>query len=276
MGINSDTLFLVANITSGVCVALILSLNYFTSSNMICLFQNYVFHQLQKILKSCLWIVLHTCPGTSILHSRIKLEQPELSAKNATAASANLQLSATTYGSLQSLLYEQWNRPDLMGYEILSSLQMSLDPAKLVLDVLQGSIPHIWEKGDIGLETSLMNGYILMLEQLMKVSPWIDPQVKEEATELAVEWKVKLTAGTKDSLEVLAFLQLLATYRLVSCFNQEEILELFEVVAHYKQALVLCQSLDFADKIHGQFSNIDSAYLLTLCCVWAFGCGCGC
>ncbi|KAB1202347.1 FRIGIDA-like protein 5 [Morella rubra] len=205
----------------------------------------------QKILKSCLWIVLHTCPGTSILHSRIKLEQPELSAKNATAASANLQLSATTYGSLQSLLYEQWNRPDLMGYEILSSLQMSLDPAKLVLDVLQGSIPHIWEKGDIGLETSLMNGYILMLEQLMKVSPWIDPQVKEEATKLAVEWKVKLTAGTKDSLEVLAFLQLLATYRLVSCFNQEEILELFEVVAHYKQALVLCQSLDFADKIHG-------------------------
>uniref|UniRef100_A0A2N9EFP1 FRIGIDA-like protein n=1 Tax=Fagus sylvatica TaxID=28930 RepID=A0A2N9EFP1_FAGSY len=182
----------------------------------------------------------------------------DLPAKNVTHSSSSpsskLQLSATTYGSLQ-FLNEQLNGPDVMGNEILSSLQMSLNPAKLVLNVMQGSFPHIWEKGDTGFEAGVMKNYILMLEHLKRVSPQIHPQIKEEAIKLAVEWKVKLTASTTNSLEVLAFLQLLATYELSSSFNGDEILKLFEVVAEYKQALEVCQSLGFLDQIPGKFSE---------------------
>uniref|UniRef100_A0A2N9GAX4 FRIGIDA-like protein n=1 Tax=Fagus sylvatica TaxID=28930 RepID=A0A2N9GAX4_FAGSY len=131
--------------------------------------------------------IIDKAPVASTLHSQVKMELSEdLPAKNVThsssSSSSKLQLSATTYGSLQ-FLNEQLNGPDVMGNEILSSLQMSLNPAKLVLNVMQGSFPHIWEKGDTGFEAGVMKNYILMLEHLKRVSPQIHPQIKEEATQ---------------------------------------------------------------------------------------------
>ena len=197
-----------------------------------------------------------TCPVASAIHSQVKMEQLEyLPAKNvACSSSVNLQLNATTYGSLQ-FLNEQLNGADLTCNEILASPQLLSDPAKLVLDVMQGSFPYIWEKGDTGFEAGIMKSYILMLQQLKSLSPQIPPQVKEEAMKLAVEWKMKFTARAINSLEVLAFLLLLATYELTSSFNRDEILKLFEVVAEYKQALEVCQTLGFIDQIPGMFSE---------------------
>lgn len=191
---------------------------------------------------------------TSILHSQ---EQPEyLPPENAANSSfADLQLTAATYKNFQLLLNEQWNSPDEMCDAIFHALQMSLDPAKLVLDVIQGSFPRIWEKRETGFQASSMNSYFFMLEQLMRMSPQIDPQVKEEAIKLAVDWKERLIANTRNSLEVLAFLQLLASYGLASSFDGYEILKLFEVVTQYKQAVELCQTLGFADEIPGKFFN---------------------
>ncbi|XP_035551447.1 FRIGIDA-like protein 5 [Juglans regia] len=198
-------------------------------------------------LRQTLGIACKT-PVTSILHSR---ERPEyLPPENAANSSfADLQLTATTYKNFQLLLNEQWNSPDEMCDAIFHSLQMSLDPAKLVLDVIQGSFPRIWEKRETGFQASSMNGYFFMLEQLMRMSPQIDPQVKEEAIKLAVDWKERLIVNTRNSLEVLAFLQLLASYGLASSFDGYEILKLFEVVTQYKQAVELCQTLGFADEI---------------------------
>ncbi|KAG2695363.1 hypothetical protein I3760_07G010500 [Carya illinoinensis] len=198
-------------------------------------------------LRQTLGIACKT-PVTSILHSQ---EQPEyLPPENAAnSSSADLQLTATTCKNFQLLLNEQWNSPDEMCDAIFHALQMSLDPAKLVLDVIQGSFPRIWEKRETGFQASSMNSYFFMLEQLMRMSPQIDPQVKEEATKLAVDWKERLTANTRNSLEVLAFLQLLASYGLASSFDGYEIIKLFEVVSQYKQAVELCQTLGFADEI---------------------------
>lgn len=191
----------------------------------------------------------------SALHSQVKMEQLEYPpAKNvACSSSVNLQLNATTYGSLQ-FLNEQLNGADLTCNEILAS-QLLSDPAKFVLDVMQGSFPYIREKGDTGFEAGVMKSYILMLQQLKSLSPQIPPQVKEEAMKLAVGWKMKFTASAINSLEVLAFLLLLATYELTSSFNRDEILKLFEIVAEYKQALEVCQTLGFIDQIPGMFSE---------------------
>ncbi|PON73977.1 Frigida-like [Parasponia andersonii] len=165
----------------------------------------------------------------------VKIERVEDSLDKVVASSSNLQLS-----TLQN--------------NILAHLQTSADPAKFVLDFIQGSISEYWKRGVVGFEASVMISYISVFEQLFRISPQLQPLVKEEAKKLAVEWKAKMRTNTEYSLEVLGFLQFLATYGLISSFNENEILKFLETISQQKQALELCCNLGFAEKINVAFS----------------------
>lgn len=95
---------------------------------------------------------------------------------------------------------------------------------------------------------------------LAKAKPGADhllyPEIKQQAKVIADEWKPKLaTAGTdaanQASLETEAFLQLLATFRIASEFDEEELCKLVLAVAHNRQGPELCRSLGLAHKMPG-------------------------
>jgi len=72
---------------------------------------------------------------------------------------------------------------------------------------------------------------------------------------LALELKETARGCAENSLVVLAFLLLLSGYGLFphSKFNEDEVLKLFKVVAHHKEAIELFWNLGFVDKITSMF-----------------------
>lgn len=187
------------------------------------------------------------------LHSHVQVEQVEcVSDENVSnCSSADDQFVVRMDGrNLQMFLNECSKDHESMVFEVCRALQLSLDPAKLVLDAMEGFYPPHLKKGDVEFEEGVVRrSCILLLEQLMKISPQIQPHVKEEALKLAREWKVKMIAVASNSLEVLGFLHLLASYKLAFGFDTDELLKLFEVVAEHKQAPELCWVLGLADKV---------------------------
>nr|POE61226.1 frigida-like protein 1 [Quercus suber] len=146
--------------------------------------------------------------------------------------------------SLQLFLNERWKEHDSMRLEVGTALRLSSDPAKLVLDAMEGFYPPRLKKGDVEFDESIVQGScVLLLEQLLKLSPSIKPDVKQEAMRLAIEWRVKLRVDTEHSLEVLGFLQLLASYGLASAFDDDELIMYLEKVSEYEQLPGLCQIL---------------------------------
>ncbi|KAM1095627.1 hypothetical protein EV2_010784 [Malus domestica] len=186
-----------------------------------------------------------------------KTETPEsLLAKNAgTFSSPNLQLSATTDAShLQGVLNEIFSRDRLLQNETWATFQMSSDPEKFVMDVMQTSFAKYCTVEDVGFRETVMSKCISLLDKLMRIKPHVGPHVNKDALKLAVHWKSKIGAGTQ-AFELLGFLQFIATYGLLSMFNKE-ILVFLGRISQQKQALEACQTLGLADKIPDFIRNL--------------------
>ncbi|XP_059652602.1 FRIGIDA-like protein 5 [Cornus florida] len=195
-----------------------------------------------------------------VLSAKVKVEEPEYTpVDNAIyySSSANIRFCITMDGkTLQIFLNEHLNEHDSMRDEVYAALRMSSDPAKLVLDAMQGFYPPFLKKGDKEFEGSVVRrSCTLLLAQLMRALPFITPPVREEATKLAVDWKAKMKVDSENSLVVVGFLQLVATYGLISSFDRDEILKLFEAIAQHREAPALCQALGFADKVPDLIQN---------------------
>ncbi|ONI04684.1 hypothetical protein PRUPE_6G334400 [Prunus persica] len=63
-------------------------------------------------------------------------------------------------------------------------------------------------------------------------------------------------ANTDNSLEILCFLQFIATYGLVSTFDVDETVKLLGMISQHKQAIELHQTLGVADKIPDFIQNL--------------------
>jgi hypothetical protein len=61
--------------------------------------------------------------------------------------------------------------------------------------------------------------------------------------------------NTENSLAVVSFLLLLSIYRLLTYFNDDEVLELFTFVAQHKIALKMFRTLGFANKVSGMLHH---------------------
>ncbi|XP_030448135.1 uncharacterized protein LOC115670882 [Syzygium oleosum] len=152
-------------------------------------------------------------------------------------------------GTLQFLKTELLTEDRAILKEISDELRSSSDPAKLVLGVIEGSHRQLSNSMDMNLHTDVLRSQIFLLEQLIKVSPSPTNEVKEGAMKLATEWKVKLTEKAESLLEVFSFLHFLAAFKLVSCFNENEILNLADHVSLNDNAPLLCQTLGLANRM---------------------------
>ncbi|XP_077217303.1 FRIGIDA-like protein 2 [Tasmannia lanceolata] len=134
--------------------------------------------------------------------------------------------------------------------EVGPALRFASDPAKLVLDAMDGFYSSDSKsKGDKDMELgSIRKTCILLLERLLMISPEIKNDEKERAKILAVEWKGKISPGGENPLEVFAFLQLLVSYGLVSLFDVDELLDLAVFIPRWKQ-IGFIRALDFTERV---------------------------
>ncbi|KAL5566980.1 hypothetical protein UlMin_030144 [Ulmus minor] len=133
--------------------------------------------------------------------------------------------------------------------DVRNALKCSEDCGKLVLEAIGGFYPLNWKRGVIDSELgAIRRCCVLLLEELMEVRPLIKPEVRDLACKLALEWKAKMKVEMVYSMEVFAFLLLLAAYELVGEFQSDEILRLMINVVQRRQAIDLFRALGFADK----------------------------
>lgn len=157
------------------------------------------------------------------------------------------------------------NRKNLaaMKEEIPLALKAAANPALFVLaslvDFYRLEVANQDGKKDgnlLGVRRTcimLMECLSILLESFPEV---ITEDVKKKAKAIAEEWKPKLDdidldASNGNSLEAHAFLQLLATFRIVSDFDLEEISKLIPMVSRRRQTADLCRSLGVSDKMPG-------------------------
>ncbi|KAL5729742.1 hypothetical protein ACHQM5_002646 [Ranunculus cassubicifolius] len=142
--------------------------------------------------------------------------------------------------------------------EIGVALGSALDAPKLVLDAMKGFYPPNSKGDKDGELAALRRTCLLLLEQLIAISPHISAEIKDRAEKLAVEWKGNVCADGENTLEALALLQLLATYGVVASFEADDVLELAVFVARRKQAVDLVRSLGIPDKIPNFIEKLTS------------------
>ncbi|KAK6911473.1 3-dehydroquinate dehydratase type I [Dillenia turbinata] len=141
---------------------------------------------------------------------------------------------------------------DLLRDEVYNALRLSSDPAKFVLDVMEGFNPCKMKKGDVESDTRLIwKIYILLLEQLMRISVQIGPHVKAAALTLALNWKNKMRAVGDGLLEVLAFLLLVCSYELASAFAARKLLNLVLTVSQHEAVVELFRRLGLVQMLSG-------------------------
>ncbi|KAK4418401.1 hypothetical protein Salat_2252900 [Sesamum alatum] len=149
--------------------------------------------------------------------------------------------------TLQMFLNDPEKDLESMGDEIVKVLHLSSDPAKLVLDAMVGFYPPHLRKGDT--EFNVRKTCIILLEQLIKMSPNIQPYVTEKAIELASAWRLKMRPSAENPLEVLGLLHLLAAYNLAPHFDKDEVINFLVMVAQHRQTSELCRILGFPESI---------------------------
>ncbi|KAL3508408.1 hypothetical protein ACH5RR_027809 [Cinchona calisaya] len=150
--------------------------------------------------------------------------------------------------------------------EMADAWKHAPDPAKMVVDAMQGLIGDEGSSGS-GLDLGgLRRVGLVLLEELMRAKVEVGDEVKEKARAIAAEWKGKLAAAAAaaanndnggggeedDGLEKLCFLHLLATFGLVmenEGLDLNELVEYAVVIARYRQAVELCRILNFGDRI---------------------------
>ncbi|XP_022739907.1 FRIGIDA-like protein 3 [Durio zibethinus] len=150
--------------------------------------------------------------------------------------------------------------------ELPVALESASEPARLVLDSLEGFYPpdettQTGDKRDAALQ-GMRKSCVVLIEAMAAFLARIDPgadhllnlETKQQAKAIADEWKPKLSSAGSDtangnSLEAEAFLQLLATFRIFSEFDEEELCKLVVIVAHRRQAPELCRSIGLTQKM---------------------------
>ncbi|KAM2890268.1 hypothetical protein COP2_008710 [Malus domestica] len=191
---------------------------------------------------------------TDILHTQVKVEQSGRFPFNISVppfCATNHSTIIRDGRSLQFFMNEYFRRTDSVSVEVSACLQLSSDPAKLVLDAMQGFYPSssTVENREFDFDLSVIRrSCIHLLKEVKRVSPKISDQVRAEANKLAGEWRARMTVAAENWLEVLGFLWLVTAYDLTSISDREELQSLLSIAAnHEKQSDELYGILDTED-----------------------------
>ena len=158
--------------------------------------------------------------------------------------------------SLRTFLYDrmedQDNHQDSLCSAVCDALKYASDPAKLVLDVMPGCLRSQPEFDESLVLSKVRNSRILLLEQLITISPQINSCVKEEALKMATEWMANLGKKYRSPGNVYGFLHFIVAYGLMSNYEADELLDLLISANHHKATPNLCRMLGLADKVLGE------------------------
>ncbi|CAH9140069.1 unnamed protein product [Cuscuta epithymum] len=169
---------------------------------------------------------------------------------------------------LLNFIKENQNNIPLICGEVALALKCASEPGRLVLASLEGFYPpdDTNENGEKNTDTirDMRRSCLVCIKAMATFLAKADldsdcilsPEIRQQAKSVADEWKPNLAnAGTcsasENSLETEAFLQLLATYRIASEFDEEELCKLVLVGAHKRPGPELCRSLGLTHKISG-------------------------
>ncbi|XP_050365383.1 FRIGIDA-like protein 3 [Argentina anserina] len=170
---------------------------------------------------------------------------------------------------LLNYIVENLKKQNVARQELTIALESASEPVQLVLDSLEGFYPLDVTNQPEGKKDPVLRGKcrscLMLMEALTtlvaKADPGADrllnPGIKQQAKAIANEWKPKLFSGGNDaanglSLEAEAFLQLLATFRIASEFDDEELCKIIlAAVAHRRQTPELCRTLGLTHKMPG-------------------------
>lgn len=131
---------------------------------------------------------------------------------------------------LRLFLSEHVKEHEVMQSEVYDALRCASDPVKLVLDAIQGINPSNSDRVKRRKFGVCQRSCILLLDQLMRLSPQIEPAIKEVTVKIAVEWKGEFLKRNQKPVKVLGYLQLVATFGLISFFDADELLCLLKNV----------------------------------------------
>ncbi|KAF5188917.1 Frigida-like protein [Thalictrum thalictroides] len=167
------------------------------------------------------------------------------------------------------------NRKDINSIreEIPVALKNVTEPTRLVLDSLEGFYPPDQITDQCDKTNAALQGMRKSCVMLMEsVAPLLvgaetdadhplTPETKQQAKAIADEWKPRLVEADTDfangnSLEAEAFLQLLATFRIASEFDEDELCKLVLAITRRRQAPELCRSLGLTDKMPGVIETL--------------------
>lgn len=168
---------------------------------------------------------------------------------------------------------------DVCKEQLAVVLGSATEPARLVLEALEGFFPskettQEGDEKDAATTTSgMLQSCILLMEALSSflskaesgADNFLNPEIKQHSLSIANEWKPKLVGESNDdadnvnSLEAEGFLRLLATFRIGSEFDQDELCKYVLAVAHHRQATELCHFLGLTQKIPGLVDTLISS-----------------
>uniref|UniRef100_A0A7N0TFR8 FRIGIDA-like protein n=1 Tax=Kalanchoe fedtschenkoi TaxID=63787 RepID=A0A7N0TFR8_KALFE len=127
--------------------------------------------------------------------------------------------------TLQVYLNDMLSKNVKLQDEIPAILSRMSDPAKIVLDTMEGFYsPHFGTAREESQTTVVRKTCICLLRNLRSMSPTFSASVRDEALKLAFGWKEKMT--DENQLEVMGFIELVQTYGLANEFNGFELLNL--------------------------------------------------
>ncbi|XP_021742367.1 FRIGIDA-like protein 4b [Chenopodium quinoa] len=151
---------------------------------------------------------------------------------------------------VRSYLFEHAKAKDISSEGILDALRYAPDPRKLVIEVTRTFYQRF---SDMDTATIHKDSCILLLEQLMKLSPPIMDDVKEEARQLAITFKDTKGRTPTDNYGFLLFV---AAFELADCFDANDLVFMFGSLyggpkIYWHEQQVLCSALGLSDNIPG-------------------------
>ncbi|XP_056851179.1 uncharacterized protein LOC108825232 [Raphanus sativus] len=146
--------------------------------------------------------------------------------------------------TLELLLRGHLMKRDQLHLDVLSSVKRSPDPAKLVLDTIDGLYSAHQRTAFTNLDPkSVQRSSICLLECLMDISPKPTTEVQGVAIKFATEWKNTSLVKADNPAEVLEFLHFLAAFSLAYTFDADQVQSLFDVAFLCKYGPSLCKAL---------------------------------
>ncbi|XP_021771817.1 FRIGIDA-like protein 3 [Chenopodium quinoa] len=160
-----------------------------------------------------------------------------------------------------SYLIKHYKDIHMMLSKISDSLQLAPDPAKLVLNVIQSFYELV--KSENMTRQVYLASCIALSGALMKLNTSITLHIKDDAMKFSIMWRdfsAKQSYTQSQLMEIFAFLQFLASYKLAQSYDEDELFSLLgnfyteSEVRWPEKDSYLCRILGLKKKIPGMLN----------------------